>query len=74
MVMKRIFLLTAVAVCATFGARAEAKKTRDIIANDSVLIQQIEVTATRAKRDTPIAHSNLSREERNYGEDIPSLL
>ena len=31
----------------------------------------------RAGHDTPIAHSNLSRseiEERNYGEDIPSLL
>ena len=40
-------------------------------------IQQVEITAVRAKRDTPIAHSNLSREEienRNYGEDIPSLL
>ena len=75
--MKRIFLLTAVALSATFGARAEAKKSRDIIENDSVLIQQIEVTAIRAKHDTPIAHSNLSRneiEERNYGEDIPSLL
>ena len=75
--MKRIFLLTAVVLSTTFGARAEAKKSRDIIENDSVLIQQIEVTAIRAKHDTPIAHSNLSRneiEERNYGEDIPSLL
>ena len=77
MVMKRIFLLTAVAVCATFAARAEAKLSRHIIENDSVLIQQIEVTATRATTTTPIAHSNLSRheiEEQNYGEDIPSLL
>ena len=75
--MKRIFLLMAVALCATFGARAEAKLSRNIIENDSVLIQQIEVTATRAKASTPIAHSNLSRqeiEEQNYGEDIPSLL
>ena len=77
MVMKRIFLLTAVAVCATFGARAEAKQSRNIIKNDSVAIQQIEVVASRATKTTPIAHSNLSRseiEERNYGEDIPSLL
>ena len=77
MVMKRFFLLTAVALCATFGARAEANPSRNIIENDSVLIQQIEVTATRAKHNTPIAHTNLSRqeiEERNYGEDIPSLL
>ena len=75
--MKRIFLLTAVAMCATFGARAEAKQSRNIIANDSILIQQVEITTTRAKASTPIAHSNLSHEEieeRNYGEDIPSLL
>ena len=77
MVMKRIFLLMTVALCATFAARAEAKESRNIIQNDSVAIQQIEVVATRAKSNTPIAHSNLSREEieeRNYGEDIPSLL
>ncbi len=82
--MKRIFLLMAVALCATFGARAEAKQslnsqssTLNLIENDSVLIQQIEVVATRATQTTPIAHSNLSRkeiEEQNYGEDIPSLL
>ena len=75
--MKRIFLLTAVAMCATFGARAEAKQSLNIIANDSILIQQVEITTTRAKASTPIAHSNLSHEEieeRNYGEDIPSLL
>ena len=82
--MKRIFLLTAVALCATFGVRAEAKEslnsqlpTLDLIKNDSVAIEQIEVVATRASKTTPIAHTNLSRseiEERNYGEDIPSLL
>ena len=74
MVMKRIFLLTAVAVCATIlGARAEQADSIGFYQN----IQQVEVTAVRAKADTPIAHSNLSRseiEERNYGEDIPSLL
>ena len=84
MVMKRIFLLMAVAVCATFGARAEAKQslnskhyTNNVIENDSILIQQVDVVATRAKHDTPIAYSDLSRseiEEQNYGEDIPSLL
>ena len=82
--MKRIFLLTAAALCAVFGARAEAKhslnpqrSTLSIIENDSVAIQQIEVVASRATQTTPIAHSNLSRqeiEEQNYGEDIPSLL
>ena len=75
--MKRIFLLTAVAVCATFGARAEAKQSLNIIENDSVAIEQINIVATRATKTSPIAHSNLSRaeiEEQNYGEDIPSLL
>ena len=72
--MKRIFLLTAVAACATiFGARAEKADSISFYQN----IQQVEVTAIRAKADTPIAYSNLSRneiEEKNYGEDIPSLL
>ena len=75
--MKRIFSFCLLALCAMFGARAEVKKSPNIIENDSVLIQQIEVTATRANSSTPIAHSNLSRqeiEEQNYGEDIPSLL
>ena len=75
--MKRIFLLMAVAICANFAARAEAKLSRNIIENDSVLIQQVDVVATRATKTTPIAYSNLSRneiEEQNYGEDIPSLL
>ena len=75
--MKRIFLLMAMAICANFAARAEAKLSRNIIENDSVLIQQVDVVATRATKTTPIAHSNLSRneiEEQNYGEDIPSLL
>ena len=71
--MKRIFLLTAVAVCAAGGLRANEPDTITIHQH----IPQIEVAASRAGHDTPIAHSNLSRseiEERNYGEDIPSLL
>ena len=53
--MKRIFLLMAVAICANFAARAEAKLSRNIIENDSVLIQQVDVVATRATKTTPIA-------------------
>ena len=71
--MKRIFIFTAVALCAIIGARAQSLDTITFYQD----IQQVEVTAIRAKADTPIAHSNLSRkeiEERNYGEDIPSLL
>ena len=71
--MKRIFLLTAATLCATIGAKANEADSISIYQT----IQKVEVSATRAKHDTPIAHSNLSRqeiEERNYGEDIPSLL
>ncbi len=77
MVMKRIFLLTAVALCATIGAKAQSEKAKADSITFYQNIQQVEVTATRANADTPIAYSNLSRseiEERNYGEDIPSLL
>lgn len=63
-----------VAIAATtLGVKAQSADSISFYQN----IQQVEVTAIRAKHDTPIAHSNLSRkeiEERNYGEDIPSLL
>lgn len=71
--MKRIFLLSMATLCATLGVRANEADSIAIYQT----IQKVEVSATRAKHNTPIAHSNLSREEieeRNYGEDIPSLL
>ncbi len=78
--MKRIFSFLTVALCAANVALAtpnERAKSLNLIENDSIAIQQIEVVATRASKTTPIAYSNLSHdeiEERNYGEDIPSLL
>ena len=79
--MKRIFSFCLLALCAICGARAESLNsqlsTLNLIENDSVGIEKIEITATRASKTTPIAHSNLSRqeiEEQNYGEDLPSLL
>lgn len=71
--MKRIFSFLTVALCATSGVAAQQTDSISMYQH----IQQIEVTAVRAKGSTPIAHSNLTREEieeRNYGEDIPSLL
>ena len=71
--MKRIFSFLTVALCATQGALAQDADSIAFYQN----IQQVEVTAIRAKKSSPIAHTNLSREEieeRNYGEDIPSLL
>lgn len=83
MVMKRFFLFTTVALCATnFGVAASTKSTstQPTAPTDSIslyAIEQVEITATRAKSDTPIAYTELSREQierQNYGEDIPSLL
>ncbi len=80
--MKRIFLFCAVALlCATNVKSANGQWLMANSPADSVSIyqniQQVDIVATRAKTSTPIAHSNLSRqeiEEQNYGEDIPSLL
>ena len=79
--MKRIFSFCLLALCAICGVRAESLNsqlsTLTLIENDSVAIEQINIVANRATKTTPIAHTNLSRqeiEERNYGEDIPSLL
>ena len=49
-------------------------------ANDSVRmyrLQEVEVTATRATRNTPVAYSDIQREaiaRNSYGFDIPSLI
>ena len=79
--MKRIFSFCLLALCAICGVRAESLNsqlsTLNLIENDSVAIEQINIVANRATKTTPIAYTNLSRqeiEERNYGEDIPSLL
>lgn len=90
MVMKRFFLLAVVAIYATSVGAATSMLTEEPTSqnqqnqsiNDAdsislVEIQQIEVNGVRAKSDTPIAFSAYSREqidERNYGEDIPSIL
>ena len=73
MVMKRIFSFLMAALCAAHGATAQEADSVSMFQE----IQKVEVTAIRAKKGTPIAYSDLSRkeiEERNYGEDIPSLL
>lgn len=90
MVMKRFFLLAVVAIWATnVGAatstpdEATASQITQNQSNDNLDsltiydIQQIEVNSVRAKKHQPIAFASYSREqieERNYGEDIPSIL
>ena len=74
--MKR-FLLPAgiVALLCALPAKAQQPSEQDSVRMYE--LQQIEVTATRATRQTPVAYANLSREEiarKNFGQDIPWLL
>ncbi|MDE5624198.1 MAG: TonB-dependent receptor [Alistipes sp.] len=61
------------------GIRTE-RSAETLPADDSLRmyrLQEIEVTATRATESTPVAYSQLTREEiarNNFGYDIPSLL
>ena len=79
--MKRIFLsLAAAALCSAAQLRAEEKQPANQNAGDSVRmyrLQEVEVTATRATPTTPVAYSDIRREEiarNSYGTDIPTLL
>ena len=72
--MKRIFLTLAV-VTLSLGARAQELSPDSISFSDE--IQKIEVVATRATQSTPVAYTNIRKDEiarNNYGLDIPSLL
>ena len=72
--MKRIFLTLAVATL-SLGARAQELSPDSISFSDE--IQKIEVVATRATQSTPVAYTNIRKDEiarNNYGLDIPSLL
>ncbi len=78
--MKRKFLVFTLLpmLCAPVGVMAAQDAEEP--ARDSMRLyelQSIEVTATRAKSDTPVAYANLSSEEigrMNNGLDMPSLL
>ena len=70
--MKNLFLGMAALACA---AIANAKNDSDTLRTSK--LQGIEVTATRATKKTPVAYTDLSREElkrMNFGRDIPFLL
>lgn len=86
--MKRYLLpIAALALCgaATAGngietGNGEPFRPEQTAAEDSLRmyhLQEIEVTATRAGESTPVAYSQLSRDEiarHSYGTDIPSVL
>lgn len=80
--MKRIFLLplTAAAVWCAMPVHADEPVETDSMTPDSMKLyelQQIEVTATRVDRKTPVAYADIGQEEishLNFGRDMPSLL
>ena len=72
--MKRIFFTLAVVVL-SLGVGAQELSPDSISMYDE--IQKIEVVATRATQSTPVAFTNIKKEEiarNNYGLDVPSLL
>ncbi|MDE6779354.1 MAG: TonB-dependent receptor [Alistipes sp.] len=74
--MKR-FTLTLAAVSTICSAAANAEEHPVLDSLSVYDIQQIEVTATRASKQTPVAYADISREEverNSYGLDIPSVL
>lgn len=73
--MKKTFLTTAALVsasCAALAATAPKADTAKV-----VRLQNVEVTATRATKSTPVAFTNVSKQqiaELNHGKDIPFLI
>lgn len=73
--MKKTFLTTAALVsasCAVLAATAPKADTAKV-----VRLQNVEVTATRATKSTPVAFTNVSKQqiaELNHGKDIPFLV
>lgn len=74
--MKRFLLpITAFALCAVAETRAQRPGEEDSLR--VYRLQEVEVTATRADRKTPVAYADISREEilrSSYALDIPSAL
>lgn len=73
--MKKTFLTTAALVsasCAALAATAPKADTAKV-----VRLQNVEVTATRATKSTPVAFTNVSKQQiadLNHGKDIPFLI
>ncbi|MDO4971562.1 MAG: TonB-dependent receptor [Bacteroidales bacterium] len=73
--MKKTFLTTvalASASCVALAAPVQDSDTAKV-----VRLQEVEVTATRATKSTPVAFTNISKQqiaELNHGKDIPFLL
>ena len=70
--MKKTMLLAAAVMCGSLMATAQLK-----VVPDSVHLQEVEVLATRASSNTPVAFTNVSKQQIeavNHGLDMPQLL
>ncbi len=73
--MKKTFLTTA--ALASASCVALAAPVQDADTAKVVHLQNVEVTATRATKSTPVAFTNISKQqiaELNHGKDIPFLI
>lgn len=73
--MKKVFLFIWTIFLSTFGLLAEETIERDSLSR--VALQEVEVISTRASSTTPVAYTNVDKEDiakYNFGLDIPYLL
>lgn len=83
--MKRDFILLFILIGFTALLRAENNSISTLSDSDTLSskmanhidLDEIVVTATKAMKGTPVAYTNLSKEEiakRNFGQDVPYLI
>ena len=71
--MKKTMLLAAAMLCGSVLASAQQREE----ASDTLHLPEVEVLATRASSNTPVAFTTVSKEQLaavNYGRDLPYLL
>ena len=69
--MKKTIILAATIACGSMLATAQQQ------ASDTLHLKEVEVLATRASSNTPVAYTNVSKrqiEANNHGLDMPQLL
>src|SRR5574344_125684 len=76
MVKRAMYIaLLAMVSCAVYGQRVHKPVVKDSLR--MVMLQNVQVTSTRAGKKTPMAFSNISKKEvqsNNNGQDLPFLL
>lgn len=75
--MKRVFLFCAGAMLASFAQGKEENPVDSLKVSKDVSLDEVVITATKAVKGTPVAYSDLSKDElkkRNDGQSIPFLI